>query len=457
MATLATRTRMSRLPKTGQSTSYADYDDGYYEKGNPVLPRFVDNGDNTITDRATNLMWVKDPKAMYGALAWEGAWAVASAYHVGDVLDLSGAGVDNYVCQVAHTSRPNDPAAFETSYSYVTNDWFRDSLLNDWHVLLPFTSPAGHLWENDTAYVLNDIQQSPDDSLWYCCSVANQSRPLVCPAFQEGYTYDIAALQWFTDGTDDFQVLAIFTSPTTINWAQSTAYVPNNIRKDTVDGKYYVCLVGHTSAGSGTFADDRTANPTYWDVGHNTLPLAYVAAYPANLSNAGPAAYNATMTQEMLDHPAWWTGPYNTLPDAYVAIYPTRIEDAEYFATMAADISEHPTWWKLTVWTDSAGNISRTSWAAALINCEGLDEAGYTDWKLPNALELMSIADQELTNPSINPLFTNCATDEAYWTSTTDTNSAGVNARTMRFACGYLDIRDKSVPNYDRTRPVRQL
>jgi len=50
----------SQLPKTDQTTSYADYDDGWYEAGNPVSPRFTDNGDGTITDNATSLMWAKD-------------------------------------------------------------------------------------------------------------------------------------------------------------------------------------------------------------------------------------------------------------------------------------------------------------------------------------------------------------------------------------------------------------
>jgi len=49
------------LPKTGQTDSQIDYDDGWYEKGYPLTgDRFTDNGDGTITDNATGLMWVKD-------------------------------------------------------------------------------------------------------------------------------------------------------------------------------------------------------------------------------------------------------------------------------------------------------------------------------------------------------------------------------------------------------------
>ncbi|GAH45389.1 unnamed protein product, partial [marine sediment metagenome] len=50
------------IPKTGQTVSYRDGDDGDLEKGYPVTPPWlVDNEDGTITDKATGLMWVKDP------------------------------------------------------------------------------------------------------------------------------------------------------------------------------------------------------------------------------------------------------------------------------------------------------------------------------------------------------------------------------------------------------------
>lgn len=49
------------LPKTGQTISYRAGDDGDLKKGYPLTgDRFTDNGDGTITDNATGLMWVKD-------------------------------------------------------------------------------------------------------------------------------------------------------------------------------------------------------------------------------------------------------------------------------------------------------------------------------------------------------------------------------------------------------------
>ena len=49
------------LPVTGQTVSYAQGDDGYIEAGMQwPTPRFTDNGDGTVTDSLTGLMWLKD-------------------------------------------------------------------------------------------------------------------------------------------------------------------------------------------------------------------------------------------------------------------------------------------------------------------------------------------------------------------------------------------------------------
>lgn len=47
------------LPKTGQEPIYHAGDDGTYQAGWEG-DRFTDNGDGTITDNATSLMWPKD-------------------------------------------------------------------------------------------------------------------------------------------------------------------------------------------------------------------------------------------------------------------------------------------------------------------------------------------------------------------------------------------------------------
>lgn len=51
----------ARVPKTGQTTSYAARDDGDLEKGVAwPNPRFTDNANGTVTDNLTGLMWMKN-------------------------------------------------------------------------------------------------------------------------------------------------------------------------------------------------------------------------------------------------------------------------------------------------------------------------------------------------------------------------------------------------------------
>lgn len=61
------------LPKTGQNYPYYPGDDGQYQKGYPLggTQRYIDNGDGTVMDLATGLMWIKDPSMAPGGLFYE--------------------------------------------------------------------------------------------------------------------------------------------------------------------------------------------------------------------------------------------------------------------------------------------------------------------------------------------------------------------------------------------------
>jgi len=50
---------------TGQSTSYYEGDDGDLARGVALsIPRYTDNGDGTVTDNLTGLMWLKDANCL---------------------------------------------------------------------------------------------------------------------------------------------------------------------------------------------------------------------------------------------------------------------------------------------------------------------------------------------------------------------------------------------------------
>jgi hypothetical protein len=69
--------------KTGQKISYQAGDDGYHQKGvDWPDPRFTDNGDGTVTDHLTGLMWSKDANAN-GTMTWNDAIDYANNLSLG--------------------------------------------------------------------------------------------------------------------------------------------------------------------------------------------------------------------------------------------------------------------------------------------------------------------------------------------------------------------------------------
>lgn len=65
------------IGKTGITTFYATGDDGDLQKGEAwPNPRFTDNGDGTVTDNLTKLIWLKNANCRQGSLI---PWATAMA------------------------------------------------------------------------------------------------------------------------------------------------------------------------------------------------------------------------------------------------------------------------------------------------------------------------------------------------------------------------------------------
>ena len=91
------------LPKTQKTLVWQIGDDADNDAGNKVDPRFIDNGDGIITDRATGLQWPANiTEIIPGAPgvtpdnrinSWDGAWTPGTPYLKGAcVEDLIGGG-----------------------------------------------------------------------------------------------------------------------------------------------------------------------------------------------------------------------------------------------------------------------------------------------------------------------------------------------------------------------------
>ena len=84
-----------QLPRTGQTTSYGAGDDGALQEG--VVwpsPRFTDNGDGTVTDNLTGLVWLKNANCFVGTVSWIAALTDANGLASGTcgLTDGSAAG-----------------------------------------------------------------------------------------------------------------------------------------------------------------------------------------------------------------------------------------------------------------------------------------------------------------------------------------------------------------------------
>jgi len=88
------------LPPTGQTTSYSDYDDGYYKKGWKRGTRFIEftsGGIALVKDKATGLIWPKIWNSLGGnnALAIP-SWQSAIAYAADNLNTITWAGYSDW-------------------------------------------------------------------------------------------------------------------------------------------------------------------------------------------------------------------------------------------------------------------------------------------------------------------------------------------------------------------------
>ena len=77
-------------------------------------------------------------------------------------------------------------------------------------------------------------------------------------------------------------------------------------------------------------------------------------------------------------------------------------------------------------YSDNGGTIKSATWQNDINYCEGLSLGGYSDWRLPNINELLSIVDYTKLNPSINSTFINTSPLDYYWSSTNNTYYAWI-------------------------------
>ena len=71
------------------------------------------------------------------------------------------------------------------------------------------------------------------------------------------------------------------------------------------------------------------------------------------------------------------------------------------------------------MWQDTTSDEITFTWQESITHCEDSTTASYTNWRVPNINELITIIDLNKTNPAINSIFTNVQNNGKYWSSTT--------------------------------------
>ena len=92
-------------------------------------------------------------------------------------------------------------------------------------------------------------------------------------------------------------------------------------------------------------------------------------------------------------------------------------------------------------------DVDTMTWEEALAYCENLELFGYSDWRLPNRNELLSIVDYDRFNPAINTEFFLDIESTSYWSSTTNSESTSY-AWCVYFYYGRVNYGDGKFCSY---------
>lgn len=308
------------LPQTGQTDSYGPGDDGAIQAGVAWPdPRMVDNGDGTVTDNLTGLMWLKDGYCVIDSGYGDGSIQWPQAFDFVDKLNSNAfSNISGYTAHYNDWRVPNINEmesllrADSAEYGWLNNNHFQNVMSGDY---LSSTTAAGNAGAN-TWFIYS-----------YCGRVSQQAKTgagiqyLLLPVRGNSAKSGAPAQVWQTGQT------MTYTAGDDGNLRAGVAWAPDTRFKDNGNGTVTDNLTGlmwTKSASSqgynwpGALSNISSFNSTNY-LGHSDwrLPNRKEIRSLVDYSQANPAL-PAGNPFEVPDQDYWTSSndPVHHMPDA---------------------------------------------------------------------------------------------------------------------------------------------
>lgn len=474
------------LPRTGQTNSYVEIygEDGDLQPGAELTdPRFVDNGDETVTDTLTGLIWTKTPLYYGGSYAvdWMTALSYLQASTIAGYSDWRMPNINELQSLFDYFGKTgikrNDGGLFTMPYSsyYWSSTKYKknSSYIYALHPAYGTFSLLSQTYYTGSYYVGNKY------GVWPVRGTCTGAVHLAKTGMDTGY-YSL------TDEDGDLQLGEASPEPRFTDHGDGT--VTDELTglmwmKANSGTKIWTNALNASYVTNGGYVDWRlpTANELRSLVNYgSTLSVMLPTVHPFGAAiqpnyfwtgttypdNTG-YAYAVHFGEGTLNYYAKGSVAYTLYCRGAASYFPPRTEAPDGYLTLAetgqtqsyqerddGDVRAgftvpsprftrlgpyDPTYVRdnLTglIWYQSLGYSSYDSpyesdWYHAVDLAQSFS-GFYTDWRLPNIRELQSLFDYSQTSPALpaGHLFWNVQTNAYYWSSTTcdsDTNKAWV-------------------------------
>ena len=445
-----TTSGVARLWKTGQTISYYPGDDGAIQAGVAwPTPRFTNEGDATVKDNLSGLIWTKDANAPGPASCnpatsktWLEALEYVACLNTNRYLGFNDWRLPNRKEFFSLIDYSNYVPALPNGHPFMnvqSNSWFWSSTTD---VSLGYYAWDLEMGSGRLPYIDKTISlfvwpvrggkpgpqtyfKLPDTGQTTCYDGIGNI--ITCPApgqalAQDG-SYNMNPLSYTDnlDGTTTDNNTGLMWQKqddgNTYNWYQASG---------TYDAVY------NASSFKNVCGELRTAGYADWRLPTKLELMGivdYGRYYPSLDTTYFPAPTNYQFWSSTSDvsnsNQAWAVefsgGGLNPGCDKFngYTSYVRCVRGGNYLAQSFNDNGDG------TITDTATGLIWQQrenpamNWESALAFCEGFSLGGYSDWRLPNIKELAFLTDDTKLNPSINTSFFPDTVSSVYWASTT--------------------------------------